>query len=96
MGGLTFDFNMATLIPVTLSALLAYALYRINRAQDSRDAQLAKVQSDLHRLELEVATQYIRSPEIDELRKDLGGLRAEFHTLTGAVNRLIGRLDAKT
>ena len=96
MGGLTFDFNWATLIPTVLSALLAYALYRVNRAQDGRDARLDKVQDDLHKLQLEVATQYIRSPEIDELRKDLGGLRTEFHTLTGAVNRLIGRLDAKT
>lgn len=92
---LQFDFNLATLIPVLLSGLLGYAIYRINRAQDVRDSRIDRIESEFHQFRIDVAMNYIRSPEVDALRGEVTALRNEFHSLAQAVNRLIGRLDQK-
>ncbi len=91
----SFDFNLATLIPIFLSAALTYAIYRVNRAQDARDARLLRVEDDLNRFKVDIAMTYIRSPEVEALRDEVTALRTEFHALAASVNRLIGRLDAK-
>lgn len=92
---MTFDFNVANLIPVFLSAALTYALYRVNKSQDQREERLRKLENEFNQFKLDVSMQYIRSPVIDELRDEIKAARVELHTLAGAVNRLIGRLDGK-
>ena len=91
-----FEFNFATLIPIGLSAALSYALYRVNKAQDAREQRLAHIEHDFNQFKVEIAMNYIRSPEVDSLRTEVRALSVEFHTLAGAVNRLIGRLDGKS
>lgn len=93
---LTFDFNAAVLIPVFLSAALAYATYRVNKGQDARESRLSKLEDDFNRFKVDVAMNYIRSPEVEALRTEVRALSVEFHSLAGSVNRLIGRLDGKS
>lgn len=90
---IAWDFNLANLIPVFLSAALTYALYRVNKSQDEREYRFRKLETEFNQFKLDVAMQYIRSPVIDELREEIKAARLELHELSASVNRLIGRLN---
>lgn len=77
-----------------LTAFLSWSVYRSNRAIDAKDARIHALEEGFNALRLQVAAQHVR-PELEQLREDVKSLSTEFHTLAGAVNRLIGRLDGK-
>lgn len=85
----------ASIAAIVISAVASILTYRVNRSFDTREARVERLEADFNRFRLEVATQYIRSPEVDQLREDFERLRTEVHALAGAVNRLIGRLDGQ-
>jgi hypothetical protein len=50
----SFDFNLATLIPTGLTALLTFAVYRINRGQEARDRWQTDTEGRVRSLELAI------------------------------------------
>lgn len=85
---MTFDFNVASLIPTIVAALLGLAVYRINESQKSREQRVDRIEERTHALELTVVRDFPNKEDFAGLSSRLDKLNDLFQEVRDMVIRL--------
>lgn len=88
---MTFDLNVANLIPTILSILLGAVVYRINRGQDMRESRINSLENKVQSLELVMARDMPSKEDVEKVWERLDRLD---NTLS-QVRDMVLRLDER-
>lgn len=76
---MTFDFNLATLIPVGFSVVLAWALHRVSESAKSKDRKLERLAEEFQAFKLAVAKDYYSAEQGKDVVAKLDKVIEELH-----------------